>query len=817
MKRISLAVVLLGLLITLPAFATPYNTITVDGLWGAGEWDQANELVGGNTFPGWDEYGNVRDILVTWDASNLYIAVRGNAWNNAMVLYIDSSSITTGQENADFFQGYDTQSFFDADFVGGHWNMNWGGVTDIRSISVVDGATTSLLGLADIQVADQNSDGGLGQGLTEIKIPWSLIGTEVNGTLMFTAGTGWANNTNPAIPAGGLGGFSGDELGGLDQEGGTDGDVATMDTPLVVSYDLDGDGLPDQLTDEIPPTLVKAVAVEGTRDQILASFDEPVTQVSAELISNWSVTGATVLSATLDANQTDVMLSVSTDLAFGFQFDVMASNIADLNDNIVATTITHFCLAELTFELHMKYKIEAAGALADVGIEGGMLPLTWDPTCDDLLYDDGTHGDAAADDSLYTTQLIFCLDWDYGETAPVIDLNYKFTFGCTEWESIDNHHFELTCGVGQATADIWWNDENPENFTTAPVDVIFAVDMSDYLPLTGTVGANGGTAGGAAIPPLNWNIPSETILSDADYPGGVADDGIFGTILRFPAGSYRHVNGKYVYLDEYECSDQGNRTLFLNEAAFDTLGGTLGPLTLPVSRFDRCTVTPKAVEVVFQADLSVWYDPPTVDDVIAVNGGPNNQEPQVFNWDVPSLNPLLDDGVTPDVTAGDRIYTGSVVFPDSSDYFVEYKFLFNEVYECTTQTNRYLWLNYNLYDAVGNPQILGPETFNLCETVGVDDGIVVAPTRLDANWPNPFNPETTLRFRLAEEGQVRLMVFDLSGRLVKTLVDAKAPAGEHTVIWNGRDESGQPVATGVYFARMITDERVETRKMTLLK
>jgi len=823
MKSLRLASLLL-LLVAAPVLAVPYNTIVVNGTWDAGEWDQTNETFASNTFPGWNEYGNVRSILVTWDASNLYVGVRGNSWNNAMLIYIDSSSLTTGQENADYFQGYVTQPTFDPDFVAGHFNMEWGsgGVpTDIRSISPVDGTTTSLLGTAQIAVHDQGHDGGLGEGLTEIAIPWSVIGLETYGSVRVAAGVGWANNSNPVIPAGGLGGFSGDELGGADQSGGTDGDPSTLDGPTTVVYDNDGDGLPDQLEDYTPPSLIQVAALEGDNSVVVATFDEPVEQISAENTANWMIDGELLVTgAAQQADPAVIHLQLDGAAVYGSPYLVTADGIEDDAGNISGPTSARFCLAQITFQVHMEYVLlEDPTGPQEVAIEGGVAPLTWDPTCDDPMFDDGTHGDATAGDSLYTTQIDFCLSYDDGEEAPVVPLTYKFTYGCTQWEDVD-HFFAspgITCATGQVSVEVWWNDLNPENYTTHAIDVVFSVDVSDSL-FRQTVGINGGTDAGGPIPPLNWNVPSENLLSDTDYPDGVADDGVYGIAVRFPETSLKFVNFKYLFDDHYECTGQGNRTVYLNDAAFDTLGGAMGPLVLPTGRIDRCTVTKQDVRVVFRADLSTWYDPPLPGDVIAVNGTPNNQEPQIINWDIPSINPMADDGFGPDEAAGDLVYTRMIEFPDSSNLVVQYKYLFNEAYECTTQANRWLWIDSYSYDDSGNPQILDVDIFNLCGTVDAGEtGAPAAPARLDANYPNPFNPTTTLSFTLQEAGPIRLQVYDIAGRLVRTLIDAEAPAGEHIVSFDGRDDAGRGLPSGIYFARLSAAGQVESRKMTLLK
>lgn len=85
------------------------------------------------------------------------------------------------------------------------------------------------------------------------------------------------------------------------------------------------------------------------------------------------------------------------------------------------------------------------------------------------------------------------------------------------------------------------------------------------------------------------------------------------------------------------------------------------------------------------------------------------------------------------------------------------------------------------------------------------------------NYPNPFNPSTTIRFTLPQAGQVRLDVYDVSGAHVTTLVNGLRPQGENTVTWNAKNGSGQNVSTGIYFYRIRSGNDVLTRKMILLK
>ena len=75
-------------------------------------------------------------------------------------------------------------------------------------------------------------------------------------------------------------------------------------------------------------------------------------------------------------------------------------------------------------------------------------------------------------------------------------------------------------------------------------------------------------------------------------------------------------------------------------------------------------------------------------------------------------------------------------------------------------------------------------------------------TRLDHARPNPFNPTTTIAYSLAGRSHVTIRVYDIAGRVVRTLVDGEAEPGEHAVIWDGATDAGQRAASGVYFVRM---------------
>ena len=92
-----------------------------------------------------------------------------------------------------------------------------------------------------------------------------------------------------------------------------------------------------------------------------------------------------------------------------------------------------------------------------------------------------------------------------------------------------------------------------------------------------------------------------------------------------------------------------------------------------------------------------------------------------------------------------------------------------------------------------------------------------AVTRLLRNYPNPFNPRTTIDFVLDRDAQASIRVFDVQGRMVRTLIDSYLSAGRRSVAWDGKDDHGAPVASGVYFLRLQAGGDFSTRSVNLLK
>jgi hypothetical protein len=89
--------------------------------------------------------------------------------------------------------------------------------------------------------------------------------------------------------------------------------------------------------------------------------------------------------------------------------------------------------------------------------------------------------------------------------------------------------------------------------------------------------------------------------------------------------------------------------------------------------------------------------------------------------------------------------------------------------------------------------------------------------RLEQNYPNPFNPGTTIAFSLLEPGEARLVIYDVAGRRVRDLLRGTRDRGSYKVTWDGRNNNGSRVASGVYFYKLTAGAFTDTRKLTILK
>jgi hypothetical protein len=109
-------------------------------------------------------------------------------------------------------------------------------------------------------------------------------------------------------------------------------------------------------------------------------------------------------------------------------------------------------------------------------------------------------------------------------------------------------------------------------------------------------------------------------------------------------------------------------------------------------------------------------------------------------------------------------------------------------------------------------------TFSNITAVGNERLATVIKTfALLQNYPNPFNPNTTIEYQLPKTGNVEIKIFSINGQLVKTLESSHQIAGTHSVVWDGRNNGGQTVASGLYIYQVAFENSVLAKKMMFVK
>jgi len=99
----------------------------------------------------------------------------------------------------------------------------------------------------------------------------------------------------------------------------------------------------------------------------------------------------------------------------------------------------------------------------------------------------------------------------------------------------------------------------------------------------------------------------------------------------------------------------------------------------------------------------------------------------------------------------------------------------------------------------------------------IDNRMMPTEYAIHQNYPNPFNPVTTLRYDLPEDAMVNITIYDMMGRVVKTMVNSQQNAGFKSVRWNATNDKGSPVSAGLYLYTIQAGEFRQTKKMVLLK
>lgn len=572
--------------------------------------------------------------------------------------------------------------------------------------------------------------------------------------------------------------------------------------------------------DVAPPIVSQAQAVnfalQANRQFALLTtkvdvkFSEPVELLSAQNTANYLYSGPaparTITSAVRDAVAPDLVhLTLSTPInANAAAFAITVSNVKDVaNNTIVANGTTNkgsFFIQNVVFNGNFALGLcSGAFSAADTfAVEGNLTPLSFGLCDNGLMYD-------ANADSVYTLTVPFALPVNPNTGLGEADLDWKFSNKCNTFEPLgSNRAYHITSANGAtATVNAAWNNDDPSNYTSRAVDVIFKVNAALRNPVPGDVITLLGSAG-----PLSFAQPGAPMLDNGVAPDQVAGDKIYTARVTFPRCAPKNVSWKVDFNGAIECAGQTNRSVFLNDALFSSAT----PIVLPARGIDRCEVTDKALTVVFKVNMDRFFPPTTPTDSVAVMG---NRSP--LRFDYPQAAALmLNNGVGFDTQANDATFTRAITFPDSTPFSVAFKYWKNGIFECAGFGDRSLTLD-DVANNSSTPIVRLVNVWDYCSdptdvpvVLGGETGSSFAMLR--PVMPNPVRRGARFSFDLRRTGKVALSVYDVSGRRVARLLDAELLAGEHSITWDGMDARGLRLGAGVYIYELaMGSDRVARR------
>lgn len=587
--------------------------------------------------------------------------------------------------------------------------------------------------------------------------------------------------------------------------------TTTYDTTAVVQMTCQLGYTVLNAVDNTPPTVSTALATGFTvlankqfalgTNKIDVTFSEPVDLTTGQATGSYAYSGPvsrTVVGAVRDGAALNVVhLTLNSAISANAAFhNITVTGVKDIAGNTIVangtTNVGSGFIQNVTFNGNMALNICSGNfSAADTfAIEGNVAPLTFNLCDNAFMYD-------ANADSIFTVTVPFSLPKDSGTGLATAALEWKMTRLCSQYESFPgNRTYTLSSANGSAvTLNVVWNNDDPSQFLSAATTVRFRVDATLFNPTGGDVITLLGN-----IAPLSFTQPGVPMLDNGVTPDAVAGDKIYTVQVTFPKCSYRGIEWKVDFNGLIECADQGNRSFTISPAQD---GSTI---TLPARGIDRCTVTDKAIAVTFRVDMATASPDPLPGDSVAVMG---DRGPLSFNLPPTAAQIMANNGVPPDVSSLDRVWSRTVTFPDSTPIRVEYKYWYNRWpvnngFECEGFGNRAFTLD-DLQNSAGNPLVLVQNTWDYCsQTVGVPelpafaDGTVFAVLR--PSFPVPFTNRTAIHFDLRRSGRVGVAIYDVSGRRVARLMDGELSAGPQSLTWDGRDERGGRMRSGVYLA-----------------
>jgi len=266
-------------------------------------------------------------------------------------------------------------------------------------------------------------------------------------------------------------------------------------------------------------------------------------------------------------------------------------------------------------------------------------------------------------------------------------------------------------------------------------------------------------------------------------------------------------------LGEGEVAAGGNLTVAGASISLDAEGDKSAGTTSVAAVASVTAANSEGVDRTLDVSFAATWDVPVAAELASFAGAVTPDDGVLLQWSVASQSNNLGWEVyrSTDDVAFEKV--GDLVIGDgTSDEFKSYSFTDGEL--PVADVLYYYLKQVDLDGTTARSSVIEV----VLAATAVTQQALPTTNALQQNYPNPFNPETTISFDLSAESVVTLTVYSMTGQVVRTLVDGKAlGAGQYKSVWDGRDESGSKVGSGVYFYQLNAGDFTAKKKMTLLQ
>ncbi len=259
-------------------------------------------------------------------------------------------------------------------------------------------------------------------------------------------------------------------------------------------------------------------------------------------------------------------------------------------------------------------------------------------------------------------------------------------------------------------------------------------------------------------------------------------------------------NGDYYYIINNHLKAFGDGVINYND-----------PWDEETRRYDACNYLKQYIESALPNEKVIVLG--DMNDVLT-DSSPNN----IFQNIIDDSNNLQ--FIDMDIATGNSYYWSYPGYPSHIDHIFITNELFNEFNSDnssiqTIRIGNYMAYGFSTYDNYVSDHY--PLALKLYNPTAIEEDVNSANNFSLMNYPNPFNPTTTISFALRAQTQVKLTVYDVKGRQVNTLINNKMNSGNHDIVWNGSNNKNMKVSSGIYFLRLETDKNVKTIKAVMMK